>query len=441
MPLYLRLPFLFLLGMFLGALINLCIYRLAYLRRRISPWGFTRGLVGRRSFVDRIPIVGWINLRREANTHGSGFWIRPLLIELCFGLLVAGLFWWEVDRRMLITPPLPLRISTLGPAAGAMLNAQFAVHVALLVFMAIATFIDIDEQTVPDAVTVPGTMIALVIAVFCQAAALPALEVDPNTMLWEQLLWPLRFDYPVIDAQAPPAQGLQPLGFVNAMVPKANPFLNGAASLIVGLAIYWLWCFALLPRRWRLGAGIGKAWRVMWRRIAARSEWTWVLSLAIAGTIVLATTFVRGGPAWRGLVSSLIGLAVGGGMIWAIRIIGAAILKREAMGFGDVTLMAMIGAFLGWQPAIIVFFLAPFAGALIGIVQVILRGENVVPYGPYLCLAAFVVIFFWAPIWNYAGPMFAIPWLVPSAIGICLPLLALLLFAWKKLRDRFISAD
>ena len=60
-------------------------------------------------------------------------------------------------------------------------------------------------------------------------------------------------------------------------------------------------------------------------------------------------------------------MAVGAAVIWTIRFIASVILKREAMGFGDVTLMAMIGAFLGWQAVIIVFFLSPFAGAVVGV--------------------------------------------------------------------------
>ncbi len=415
----LRLFIFFFVGVCLGAVINLCIYRLAYWRRRISPWGFMRGLIPARCWADRIPIVGWISLRREAQIHGRGFWIRPLLVEIGFGLLVAGLYWWEVGRRALITPPLPVNWPPLGPAAHAMMHAQFAVHVVLLVFMTIATFIDIDEQTVPDAVTVPGTMIGLLIAAVCQAATLPALEVIVNPQRWEDLLGPLRFDFP----------------------DQGNAFLPSALSLVLGLAIYLLWCFALLPRRWRMGVSVRKAWRVMWRRIAARSDWTWIMALAVAGSVIIFVTWLRGGQAWRGLFSALVGLAVGGGMIWIIRIIGGVVLKREAMGFGDVTLMAMIGVFYGWQPVILVFFLAPFAGALLGLLQVLLHRENVVPYGPFLCLAALVVLIFWAPIWNYAGQMFTIPWLVPSAIAVCLPLLALLLLGWKLLKDRLIGND
>ena len=50
------------------------------------------------------------------------------------------------------------------------------------------------------------------------------------------------------------------------------------------------------------------------------------------------------------------------GLTWSVRFLGTLAFRREAMGFGDVTLMAMIGAFLGWQAAVLTFFLAPFFG-------------------------------------------------------------------------------
>ncbi len=115
-------------------------------------------------------------------------------------------------------------------------------------------------------------------------------------------------------------------------------------------------------------------------------------------------------------------------MIWTIRFIASLILQREAMGFGDVTLMAMIGAFLGWQPMVIVFFLSPFAGALVGLVKWILIRDNVIPYGPFLCLSTLLVLVFWGPLWEYCSRMFEIHWLVPSALIACVPVLVLLLF-------------
>ena len=76
------------------------------------------------------------------------------------------------------------------------------------------------------------------------------------------------------------------------------------------------------------------------------------------------------------------------------------------MGFGDVTLMMMVGTFLGWQACLIAFFLAPFAALVIGIAQFVLRRDDVIPYGPFLCLASRRWSSRWAPIWMWAQPLF-----------------------------------
>jgi leader peptidase (prepilin peptidase)/N-methyltransferase len=52
----------------------------------------------------------------------------------------------------------------------------------------------------------------------------------------------------------------------------------------------------------------------------------------------------------------------------------------------------MIGAFLGWKGVIIVFFLAPFFGSVIGIIEKLRKKADIIPYGPYLSLAAFIVM-------------------------------------------------
>ena len=92
-----------------------------------------------------------------------------------------------------------------------------------------------------------------------------------------------------------------------------------------------------------------------------------VAASAVLGVTGIIATWWVGGDGWESLLSSLVGLAAAGGIVWLVRIIGRYALRKEAMGFGDVTLMAMIGSFLGWQACLFVFFLAPFAGLLLGI--------------------------------------------------------------------------
>src|SRR5690349_4391129 len=51
---------------------------------------------------NRLPIWGWLGLRRESHLHGAGFWRRPFAVELFMGLAWGALYWWEVDRQGLI---------------------------------------------------------------------------------------------------------------------------------------------------------------------------------------------------------------------------------------------------------------------------------------------------------------------------------------------------
>ena len=108
----------------------------------------------------------------------------------------------------------------------------------------------------------------------------------------------------------------------------------------------------------------------------------------------------RSHPHWHGLAVSLAGLVVGGGSVWIVRIMGQWVLKREAMGFGDVILMATIGSFLGWQPTLDRLLPgAPFCALVVVAAFWIFRRDREIPYGPYLSLATLVVILGWKHIW------------------------------------------
>ena len=99
LPLEVRLAALFVLGACLGAAVNLAVYQLAWYPRPISPWSRPDPAAPPRRGWHRLPIVGWLGLRREAALHGPGFWIRPLLVEVLTGVGLAWLYWWEVGRR------------------------------------------------------------------------------------------------------------------------------------------------------------------------------------------------------------------------------------------------------------------------------------------------------------------------------------------------------
>ncbi len=100
------------------------------------------------------------------------------------------------------------------------------------------------------------------------------------------------------------------------------------------------------------------------------------------------------GPA---LLNSLIGAAVGGGSLWLIGILGKAAFRKEAMGLGDVKLMAAVGAWQGWGPALFAVFLGALAAAVVGITLILLKKAQwgaKLPFGPYLALGSLLTLFF-----------------------------------------------
>jgi leader peptidase (prepilin peptidase)/N-methyltransferase len=74
------------------------------------------------------------------------------------------------------------------------------------------------------------------------------------------------------------------------------------------------------------------------------------------------------------------------------------------MGFGDVLLMGLIGAVLGWEGALAVFFIAPFFGLLYGLWHLVRHRDREVPYGPFLSLAAGVVMLAQTTIVHWFAP-------------------------------------
>ncbi len=90
---------------------------------------------------------------------------------------------------------------------------------------------------------------------------------------------------------------------------------------------------------------------------------------------------------------SAIGSIVGGGLLWLVAILGSMALKREAMGGGDIKMMAMLGAFLGWQGALLTIFLGALLGTLV-FLPIAYRSERLVPFGVFLALGGTVTLYF-----------------------------------------------
>lgn len=124
-------------------------------------------------------------------------------------------------------------------------------------------------------------------------------------------------------------------------------------------------------------------------------------------------------PHVHGFLVSIAGLIVGGGIVWMVRIAGFWVLKQEAMGFGDVVLMAMIGSVIGWQPVLAVFFLAPVLAIFAALLTWITKRDREIPYGPWLSMGTLLLILCWPFLWPLAERIFDMGPFVPL-MGLCM---------------------
>ncbi len=106
-----------------------------------------------------------------------------------------------------------------------------------------------------------------------------------------------------------------------------------------------------------------------------------------------------------GIINSVIGFFVGGLSLLAIAYLGEWLFKKESMGGGDIKMAAMLGAFVGWQKIILIFFGGAVIGMLVSIIWMPLskkvRHERVIPFGPFLALAAFIIVVYGDQILKY----------------------------------------
>jgi leader peptidase (prepilin peptidase)/N-methyltransferase len=105
-------------------------------------------------------------------------------------------------------------------------------------------------------------------------------------------------------------------------------------------------------------------------------------------------SFVNPTVTWQ---SSLIGLLAGGGLLYAVAFFYFLFRKVDGMGGGDIKLLAMIGAWLGWQSLPFVIFTSSLSGSLIGLIAMFYQkkgGQTRIPFGPFLSLSALIYTFY-----------------------------------------------
>ncbi|ULH14900.1 prepilin peptidase [Deinococcus sp. KNUC1210] len=356
-----------LLGLLIGSFSNVLIWRLPRHESINFPPSHCPHCNHQLAPLDLVPVLSWVALRGKCRYCGAPISPRYPVVELITGLGYALL--------SLAFPASVIGWSLLGLCL-------------LFTFLLVSSVIDTETYTIPDELTLPGAVIGLIFGVVnarssgAAAAGLPVFEGALRGMLLGAGLlividlfgsWVLRRlrerSYPEF-----------PLGFQQIGV-----------SLLAGA---WLGVW------WGVAAGVLSAvLNMTLRRVLRVPEWLTLggtlLSLAVAGSgtgigpgLILMV---------QGSVAAAGGMALLCGLYWWLRP-GAEDEDEpydpSAMGFGDVKLAALIGAFLGWEKLLVAVVVAVFAGAVLGVLQLVVWKENRLKFGPYLAIGAVVALLF-----------------------------------------------
>lgn len=322
-------------------------------------------------------------------------WLAPVVAACA----AVALWRWEVVARGLVAE------GVLEPEWAS--TARVIAHGLLGLLLAAATWVDLRQRVIPDAITIPGVLVGLAWAT-----------------IWPQLLLPVAREVPRVFAE--PLLEADVLGLAGPLQGPWTAWLAAAPALtglVAALAAFAVW--------WTVGTCPDPSEE-------PRSRWAWLFGLrglvAVAGVAVVVGGWVAGGDHWRALASALAGVIVSAGMIWLTRAGASLALGREAMGLGDVTLMAMVGAWLGWQPCVLTCFLAVFIGLAHGVVQLVVHGEAELPFGPSLCAAAAIVVVAWRPVWQQTAVFFERPLEMAAVVAAVIALTGATLWMWHRVR-------
>jgi leader peptidase (prepilin peptidase)/N-methyltransferase len=157
---------------------------------------------------------------------------------------------------------------------------------------------------------------------------------------------------------------------------------------LIELATALIWAFMA----WRHGIGLealrGAVFGTVLLGIAMTDARAYIIPDEFSlGGLALGIVFALAAGK-QALGMALLGAAVGFGMLWLVAIAGEWMFKQEAMGGGDIKMMAMVGAFLGWQGTLLTVFLGALIGSLIFVPLSLLGHKKLVPFGIFLAIGA-----------------------------------------------------
>jgi leader peptidase (prepilin peptidase)/N-methyltransferase len=369
--------FLFLIGACIGSFLNVVIHRLPEGQSIAFPPSHCPSCGRRIQWYDNIPLVSWFVLKGRCRACRVTISPRYVVVEAVTACLFAGLYvcYYVLDLR-----------DDSGTFADSW--PMFAAHVTLLAALLACAIVDIEKWLVPLEVCWFASLVGIAVNaadphpwVSPISPAIGAMSLAAAIGLGVGLL-ALRYGWiqrSFIDAELPPPakDEQQEKGPRRDDVPTAvavtsqqgvNPRKEVLREvLFLGPAI------VLAATAWVIVTYVPSA-RGAWDSMTAGAGWSRHVS---------------------GLVAALFGYLIGGAWIWGTRILGTLAFGKEAMGLGDVHILAAVGAVAGWIVPSIAFFVAPLFGLLWALYLLLARNQRELPYGPWLAAATLVVLLFY----------------------------------------------
>ena len=366
------------LGLLIGSFSNVLIWRLPRRENINFPPSHCPNCDHGLAPLDLVPVLSWAALGGKCRYCKAPISARYPVIEL-------------------ITASAYALLSVVFPFS--QVGAGLIGLCLLFTLLLVASVIDQETYTIPDEISLPGALIGLLFGLLHArpkdglgfgADTLPVFaEAARGMLLGAGLLITIDlFGSWVIRRFRERSFPEAPLGFQQI-----------ALSLLAG---------AWLGPWWGILAGAASAAvNLVFRRVVRVPEWLTLggtlLSLVLIGTGAAATFSPGLIVLVQGALAAAGGMALLCGLYWWL----TPLITRQpeddsddydasAMGFGDVKLAAMIGAFLGWERLLVAVVFAVVAGAVLGVLQLLIFKENRLKFGPYLAIGAVLALLFGA---------------------------------------------
>jgi leader peptidase (prepilin peptidase)/N-methyltransferase len=370
--------FLFAFGACVGSFLNVVVWRVPRGESIVFP-GSHCPCCGRAiRWFDNIPLVSWLALGARCRDCKARISPRYILVEAAAACLVAGLF-------------LAYYVFRIRGGAGDFLDTwpMFLAHAALLCGLLGCSLIDMDHWIIPLEVCWLVSLVGLAAATASPPPAgyLPrvsptagamAVAAGAGIVISLVLLHYGLLQRSFIDAEdrpRDPSDGSEPSEHPPAPVGVAFTKAHGVDPRreMLREVAFLAPAILLAAAAWHVTRGDSAAAEA-WRRLCDGRTSPW-----LAGHL-------------NALLASVLGYMVGGLWIWGVRVLGTLGFGKEAMGLGDVHLLAAVGAVCGWVVPSLAFFMAAMMALAWAMTVLVFRKQRELPYGPWLAAGTVVVM-------------------------------------------------